>query len=141
LRQQTPEHCLKVTALALDGGVRRLVQHSPQIFIAFGGSTAVVLFGTFLFSGTGSHSRGQLPRRRKGTGPSVHFRDDLLRRIHSQSRHVRQSLHGILMGLHNLRDQAVELDDLLINQLQPLQFSFPCWQFSSCAMVTTSPMC
>ena len=47
-RQQAPEHHLKVTAFPLDRSVRRLVQHPPQIFIAFGGATAVVLFGTFV---------------------------------------------------------------------------------------------
>ena len=34
-RQQTPEHNLKVTAFPLDRSMRRLVQHAPQIFIAF----------------------------------------------------------------------------------------------------------
>src|SRR6266481_8949182 len=54
-RQQAPEHHLKVTAFPLDRSVRRLVQHPPQIFIAFGGATAGVRFGTFIFPGTGSH--------------------------------------------------------------------------------------
>ncbi|HZD95567.1 MAG TPA: hypothetical protein VE133_14990, partial [Candidatus Sulfotelmatobacter sp.] len=49
--QQTPEHHLKVAAFLLDGSVRRLVEYSPQIFIAFGRATAVVLFGAFVFSG------------------------------------------------------------------------------------------
>src|ERR1700752_5197280 len=57
-RQQAAEHHLKVTAFPLDRSVRRLVQHPPQIFIAFGGATAVILFGTFVFPGTGSHPRG-----------------------------------------------------------------------------------
>ena len=51
-RQQTPEHDLKVAAFLRDGSVRRLIQHSAQIFIAFGGTTAVVLLGTFLLAGT-----------------------------------------------------------------------------------------
>jgi hypothetical protein len=34
-RQQTPEHGLKMTAFLRDGSVRSLVQHPPQIFIAF----------------------------------------------------------------------------------------------------------
>jgi hypothetical protein len=81
----------------------------------------VVLFGTFVFPGTGSHPRGQLRRRGERAGLLAHFRDDLLRRIHSQTRHFRQPHHRLLMRLHGLRDQAVELGDLGIDQLQPLQ--------------------
>ena len=81
-----------MTALLRDGRVRRLVQHPPQIFIAFRRPTAVVLFGTFLLAGTGSHPRGQLRRRGERTGLDAHFRDDLLRRIYSQSGYFRQSL-------------------------------------------------
>jgi len=47
-RQQTPEHGLKIAAFLRDGSVRRLIQHSAQIFIAFCGTTAVVLLGAFL---------------------------------------------------------------------------------------------
>src|SRR5882762_1023123 len=63
--QQTPEHNLKVTAFLLHGSVRRLVQHAPQIFSAFGGTTVVVLLRAFLLTGTGSHPRGQFRCRGK----------------------------------------------------------------------------
>jgi Domain of unknown function (DUF4411) len=62
-RQQTPEHRLKITAILLHRSVRRLVQHSPQIFVAFGRATAVVFLRAFLLAGTGSHPRGQVCRR------------------------------------------------------------------------------
>jgi len=101
-------------------GVCCLIQHSPQIFIAFRGATATVLLRAFLLAGTGSHPRGQLRCRWERTGLSAHLRDYLLRRIHSQTRYFRQSDHGILMGLHGLRDQAVEFGHLLIDQLQSL---------------------
>jgi len=68
----------------------------------------VILFCTFLLAGTGS----QVPTQGRGgerTGLSTYFRDDLLRRIHSQAGHLCQSDHGVLMRLHGLRDQAVEL--------------------------------
>src|ERR1039457_4465169 len=39
----------------------------------------------------------------------------------SQSRYFRQSDHGVPMRLHGLRDHAIELSHLLIDQLQPLQ--------------------
>src|SRR5438552_11999029 len=50
-------------------------------------------------------------------GPSFehpYFCDHLLRRIHSQTGHFRQSDHGVLMRLHGLRDQTIELCDLPI---------------------------
>ena len=37
------------------------------------------------------------------------------------NRAFRQSDHGVLMRLHGLRDHAIELGNLLIDQLQPLQ--------------------
>src|SRR5271165_56139 len=120
-RQQTPEHGLKVTAFLLHRSVRRLVQYPPQIFIPFRRATAVVYFGTFVLSRTGSHPRGQLRRRGERAGLHSHFRHHLLRRIHSQTRYFRESDHRLLMRLHGLRDQAIELLDLLIDQLQPLQ--------------------
>src|SRR5271157_4906466 len=86
-RQQTPEHGLKVTAFLLHRSVRRLVQYPPQIFIPFRRATAVVYFGTFVLSRTGSHPRGQLRRRGERAGLHSHFRHHLLRRIHSQTRY------------------------------------------------------
>ena len=81
----------------------------------------MVLLCAFLLAGTGSHPRGQLRCRWERTGLRAHLRDDLLRRIHSQTRYFCQSDHGIWMGLHGLRDQAVELGHLLIDQLQSLE--------------------
>jgi hypothetical protein len=66
--QHTPEQPLKATAFLLDGSVRRPVEYSPEIFIALRRATAVVLFGAFVFSGTGSRPRAQLRRRGKCTG-------------------------------------------------------------------------
>jgi hypothetical protein len=57
--QQTPEYGLKVAAFLRHSGVRCLVQHSAQIFIAFRGATATVLLRAFLLAGTGSHPRAQ----------------------------------------------------------------------------------
>src|SRR5258708_32551723 len=119
--QQTPEYRLKVTAIFPDRSMSRLVQYPPPIFIAFRGAAAVVLFGAFLLPRTGSHPGGQLRRRGKRAGLRPHFRDHLLRRIHSQTGHFRQSDHCVLMRLHGLRDHAVELGDLPIDELQPLQ--------------------
>jgi len=51
----------------------------------------------------------------------AYFRDHLLRRIHSQAGYFRQADHCLLMRFHRLRDQAVELLDLPVDQLQPLQ--------------------
>ena len=60
--QQTPEHGVKMTTFLLDSSVCRLVQHPVQIFVALGGATAVVLFGAFVFSGTGPHPTSQFRR-------------------------------------------------------------------------------
>src|SRR6266568_1414626 len=119
-RQQTPEHALKVTAFLHDSGMRCLVRYSPQIFIALRRATAAVLLRTFLLTGTGSHPRRELRCRRKRTRLGPYFGDDLLRRIRSQTRHFCQSDYRVLMCLHGLRDHAVELGHLLIDQLQPL---------------------
>src|SRR5215510_6858353 len=119
--QQTAEHDLKVTAFLGDRSVRSLVQHSTQVFIAFRGTTAMVLLRGFFLAGTGPHPRRQLRRRRECTGLRPYLGDDLLRGIHSQARYFRQSDHRVLMRLHPLRDHAVELRHLLIDPLQPLQ--------------------
>src|SRR5258705_2177207 len=84
--QQTPEHGLKMTDLLRHRSVCCLVQHAAQIFIAFRGATAVVLLRAFLLAGTGSHPRRQLRRRWEGSGLGPYFSNDLLRRIHSQTR-------------------------------------------------------
>jgi hypothetical protein len=106
-----------VAAVLLHRSVSRLVEHPPQIFIAFRRATAVVLFGTFVLAGTGPHPRSEIASRGKRAGLHSHFGDHLLRRIHSETRHFRQSDQRVLMGLHGLRDQTVELGDLPINQL------------------------
>lgn len=67
--------------------VGRLVQYPPQIFIPFRGAAAAILFGAFLLARTGPHPGGQLRRLHS------HFRDHLLRRIHSQTGHFRESDH------------------------------------------------
>ena len=110
-----------MTAFLGDGSVRGLVQHSTQVFIAFRGPTALVLFRAFFLARTGSHPRRQLCRRRESTGFRPYFGNDLLCRIHSQARYFRQSDHSVLMRLHGLRDHEVELSHLLIEQLQSLQ--------------------
>ena len=80
----------------------------------------MVLLGGFVLAGTGSYPRSQLGRGGERTCLHTYFRDDLLCRIHSQARDFCQSDDGILMRLHGLREQAVELGNLLIDQLQPL---------------------
>src|SRR3984893_18387059 len=61
-RQQTPERCLKMAAFLLYRSVGRLVQHPSQIFIPLRGAAAVVLFGAFVLSRTGSQPRSPLRR-------------------------------------------------------------------------------
>src|SRR5262249_61120375 len=81
-RHQTPEHNLKMTAFLGDRSVRRLVQHSTQVFIAFRTATALVLLRAFFFARTGPHPSRQLRRRRECTGLRPDLTADLLRRIH-----------------------------------------------------------
>src|SRR5437660_10334355 len=102
-----------MTAFLRHCSVRGLVQYATQIFIAFRGATAVVLLRALLLAGTGSHPRRQLRRRWERTGLSPYFSNDLLRRIHSQTGHFRQSNHSVLMRLHGCRDHAIELSHLL----------------------------
>ena len=46
----------------------------------------------------------------------AHFGDDLLGRIHSQSRNIRQPLDCVLIRLKQTRDLLVQLADLLLNE-------------------------
>ena len=121
-REQAPEHCLEVSAFTLSSGMSCLVQHTSQVFVAFCRTATGVLFGTFFLAGTGSHPGSELGRRRKRACRYSCFSDDLLRRINAQTGHFRQPDYRILVRFHGLRDQAVQLCDLIIKQLQSLQF-------------------
>ena len=101
---KTAEPNLKMTAFFRDRSMRGLVQHSTQILIAFGRATAMVLLRAFVSARNGSHPSRQLRRRSTGLRPCLG--DDLLRRIRSQARYFRQSDHGVLVGLHGLRDHG-----------------------------------
>src|SRR5262245_20033876 len=101
-----------MTAFLGDRSVRGLVQNWTQVFIAFRRATAMVLLRAFFLARTGSHPRPQLRRRRERTGLRPYLRDDRLRRIHSQARYFRESDHGVLMRLHDLRNHALELSHL-----------------------------
>jgi hypothetical protein len=119
--QQTPEHGLKMTVFLGHRSVRCLVQHSSHVFITFRRSTTVALLRAFVLARTGSHPRRQLRGRWERTGLGPYFSNDLLRRIHSQTGHLRQSNYGVLLWLHGCRDHAIKPSHLLIDQLQPLQ--------------------
>jgi hypothetical protein len=54
-----------MTTFLLDSSVCRLVQHPVQIFIALRGATAMVLFGAFVFSGTGPPPKKSIPPLRE----------------------------------------------------------------------------
>jgi hypothetical protein len=100
----------------------RLVQYTAQVFVAFCRTAAGVLFGTFFLAGTGSHPGGELGRRRKRACRQSYFGNDLLRGINTETGHFGQPDHSILVRLHGLRDQTVQLRNLLIEQSQSLQF-------------------
>ena len=55
-----------------------------------------------------------LGRRRSREG-GTDFGNDLLRRVHSQTRHLCQSLHRVLMLAEQIRHLLVELANLLFD--------------------------
>src|SRR5215475_4934703 len=107
-RQQAAEE-LKITASLLDCRVGCLVQDPSQILVSLGGATTVVVLAL-------SSLPRQVPTQEVNSaaeenvppcGP--YLGNDLLRRIDSQARHFGRPHHCLLMRLHGLRDEVVEL--------------------------------
>jgi hypothetical protein len=98
--EQTPEHELKMTTSLLDSSVCRLVQHPVQIFIVLGGATAVVLFGAFVFSGTGPHPKKSIPPLREMYWLPPHFCEDLLHRDKFETHECRGGAAKETTGRH-----------------------------------------
>src|SRR5208337_2971464 len=94
---QTAVKSLIGTAFGVDRGVGRLVENAPHVAIAFGRTVASGDFGALFPAWTTPNPRGHLARRRKRGGMRTHFSDDLLGRIRSQTRHLRQPVDRILV--------------------------------------------
>jgi hypothetical protein len=75
---------LKNTAFSFHSRVRYLIQKALHLPVAFGRAVAVIDTCTFFLSGADTHPRSQVLRRRKCGGGRSDFRDDLLRRIHTE---------------------------------------------------------
>jgi len=65
-RQETPKHHLETVTLALDGGVRRLIQKAPQEPVTFWRLVAGRNASTLLFAGAYSDPRSPVLLGRKG---------------------------------------------------------------------------
>ena len=81
---------------------------------------AIVDSRALVVAGTCANPRGEVLLGRKGRCSGTHFGNDLLRRIHSQTGHLGQSLHLVLMLAEQIRHLLIELPYLLVDQVQLL---------------------
>ncbi|HXP16315.1 MAG TPA: hypothetical protein VN868_04395 [Terriglobales bacterium] len=81
----------------LDRGVSTLIENASHLAIALGGAVALGHSRAFFVSRTGPDPGRKVLWGRKAGCRGTKFGNNLLCRIHSQSRHLGQALHGILM--------------------------------------------
>src|SRR5216684_2287187 len=120
-RHQTAIHCLEDASFVLDRRVGTLIENAPHMAVALRGAVAVVHSRALLVARACANPRRKMFLRRKGRRLGTHFGDDLLRGIHSETGHLRQPLHGIVVRAEQTRHLLVQLDNLLLEQLQLLQ--------------------
>src|SRR5712691_249036 len=85
------------------------------------GAVAVVHPCTLVVARAGTHPRGETFLGGKGRCGRADFGNDLLRGVHSQTRHFRQPLNGILVLAKETGHLLVQFADLLVDQSQFLQ--------------------
>ena len=112
---------LEDTSFGLYGGIGGLIENAPHMAVALRRPVAVVHSRTLLVAGACAHPRGEVFLGRKCRCRGAYFGDDLLRRIDSQTGHLRQPLHRVLMVVEQSRHLLVELTNLLFDQLQLFQ--------------------
>ncbi len=120
-RQRAAIDNLEDTSLGLYSGIGSLIEKAAASGDARRRPVAVVHSCALVVAGACAHPRGELLLGRKGRCPSTQFGDDLLRRIHSQTGHLGQPLHRVLMVAEQSRHLLVELANLLFDQLQLFQ--------------------
>ncbi len=89
---------LEDASFVFDRCVGSLIEDAPHMTVTFRGSVAAADSCSLVVSGAGAHSREEVSVGRKGRCRDAHFGNDLLRRICSQTGHLRQPLDLVLMG-------------------------------------------
>ena len=102
-------------------GVGTLVENAPHVAVALRRPVAVVHARTLFVAGACTNPGGQTFRRRKRCGGGADFGDDLLRRLHTQPRHLWQPLDGVLVRMEQTGQFLNQSIDLLLEELQLLQ--------------------
>jgi hypothetical protein len=119
--QQAQIRQFEDAAFALDRRVRTLIQKTPHVAIALRRPVALGFPRTLLFSGTDPHPRGKVFLGTECRRGGSHLGNDLMRRIHTQTRHFRQSLDRILVCAEQFGEFLVQLFHLMFDQIQFLQ--------------------
>ena len=113
--------------LVLDRSVGGLIKKAPPMTITLRGSVAAAYPRRLVVAGAGAHPGGEVFLGGKGCCPGAHCGHDWLRRIHPQTRHLRQPLDLVLMGAEQLGHLLVESAHRLFEEFQLLQrFEWPC---------------
>ena len=98
--------------------MRSLIEQSTHLPVAVRRAVTVVDAGALVVPRTCAHPRGEPLGRGKRLRRRADFRDDLLRRIDTETRDRRESLHGILMGAEQPRELLIKLLHVRLNDLQ-----------------------
>jgi hypothetical protein len=89
-RDRAAIHNVEDTSFGPGCGVGRLVENAPHVAVALRGSVAVVYPRTLVVAGASTNPRGETFLGGKGRCRGTDFGNDLLCRVHSQTRHLRQ---------------------------------------------------
>src|SRR5207253_11392701 len=97
------------------GGLR---QNPPYKTIPFRRPSTMILLGAHMGSRADTRPGTKLPGRGERLGILSHFGDDLLRRLGSESVYPSHSGYGVLVRVQLLRQQLVQILDLLTKAFQ-----------------------
>lgn len=96
----------------LDRSVGTLIENASHLTVALGRAMALGHSRAFFVPRTCADPRGKVLFGRKGGCRRTDFGNNLLRRIHSQARHLSRALRSILMLREQSRHLLVELTDM-----------------------------
>src|SRR6516162_4827842 len=101
-----------------------LIENPPHLAITFRGTVAIVDSPGLVVPRAYGYPGTELLVGGKADDRRYDFSNDLLCRIHSQARYLRQSLHRILVRAEQIGNLLVELTHLLFEELQFLERHF-----------------
>ena len=115
-RDEAAVHDGEDRAFGLYRSVRRLIEDAPHLAVALRTTVTVVHSGAFLVARAGAHPGREVFGRRKRRGGGPDFRNDLLRGISAQTRHLGEPLHRIMMFSKEVRHLLIELAEVVFDQ-------------------------